>query len=150
MPIENENVQNRLDQAMNGGTPKINPDEQRRYLGTFRERVVLAIPTSEVLNPDAIDAVKKLVEKNPDLTIIINGNISSNKQSPYIRIATQNNAKFTLNTDQIYGTNPNDYAIVVAAKAAVNQTDIEFKHLEPTPSTSTTPKKSFWQKLFNK
>ena len=29
MTVENENVQNRLDQAMNGGTPKINPDEQR-------------------------------------------------------------------------------------------------------------------------
>jgi len=25
------------------GAPKVNPDEQRRYLGTFRERVSLAI-----------------------------------------------------------------------------------------------------------
>lgn len=150
MPIENENVQNRLDQSMNGGTPKINPDEQRRYLGTFKERVILAIPIAEVMNPAAMTAVEKTVKNHPDLTIIINGNISASKQSPYIKIAAKNNAKFTLNTDQIYGTKPADYAVVVADKDAVNQADIEFHQPAPTSQPQTAPKKSFWKKLFNK
>ena len=30
------------------GVPKVNPDEQRRYLGTFRERVSLAMTIAEV------------------------------------------------------------------------------------------------------
>ncbi|WP_429970684.1 YueI family protein [Fructilactobacillus sp. Tb1] len=150
MTVENENVQNRLDQAMNGGTPKINPDEQRRYLGTFRERVALAIKNSEVYQPAAIAAVEKLIQSDNSLTIIINGNIPSSQQSPYIKIATKNNAKFTLTTDKIYGTNPNDYAVVVAAKTAINEPDVAFH--EPVTETNAPdePKKSFWQKLFNK
>ncbi|CAJ2235624.1 hypothetical protein BGL38_00625 [Fructilactobacillus sanfranciscensis] len=150
MTVENENVQNRLDQAMNGGTPKINPDEQRRYLGTFKERVSLAITDSEVLNPEAIAEVENLIKNDNNLTIKINGNISPNMQSPYIKIATQNNAKFTLNTDKIYGTNPNDYAVVVAAKDAINQEDIEFHEKAISSKPKEETKKTFWQKLFNK
>ena len=37
---EKSAVDQRLQNAVYG-TPKINPDEQRRYLGTFRERVCL-------------------------------------------------------------------------------------------------------------
>lgn len=150
MPTENENVQNRLDQAMNGGTPKINPDEQRRYLGTFKERVLLAIPNSSVLNPEAIANVEKLILNNPDLIIIINGNLSPTKQSPYIKIATKNNTKFTLKTDKIYGTKADDYGIVVASQNAVNQNEIEFHPQSTKSEPKIATKKTFWQKLFNK
>nr|MWN20580.1 DUF1694 domain-containing protein [Leuconostoc lactis] len=48
----NERLQN---EQLGGGQPKINPDEQRRYLGTFRERVIAAVKKSQ-LNSPAIQA----------------------------------------------------------------------------------------------
>lgn len=41
-------INERLQQEQLGGQPKINPDEQRRYLGTFRERVIAAIKVSQL------------------------------------------------------------------------------------------------------
>ena len=40
-------MEQRIDNAIYG-PPKIKPDEQRKYLGTFRERVCLTISVAEL------------------------------------------------------------------------------------------------------
>ena len=40
-------LEQRLDNGIYG-TPQLKPDEQRRYLGTFRERVCLTISVAEL------------------------------------------------------------------------------------------------------
>ncbi|WP_413627139.1 YueI family protein [Fructilactobacillus vespulae] len=145
-----EDVQNRLDQSMSGESPKINPDEQRKYLGTFRERVALAIPFAQVTNSDAVNQTIKIIQMHPDYQIIINGALPTNQQSPYLKAAAANNAKFNINTDKIYQNTATAFAIVVAAKQSINETNIEFS--ETTSKTVNSPKTklTFWQKLFNR
>ncbi len=41
-------VNERLEQNQTGNGPSLKPDEKRLYLGTYRERVILAIKTSQV------------------------------------------------------------------------------------------------------
>ena len=48
---EKSAAQQRIDNAVYG-TPKIKPDEQRKYLGTFRERVCLTISVQELQEQD--------------------------------------------------------------------------------------------------
>ena len=47
--MTNDNLQEHLNNGLYG-TPQLHPDEQRKYLGTFRERVSLAITFKEFSN----------------------------------------------------------------------------------------------------
>ncbi|USS86829.1 YueI family protein [Fructilactobacillus cliffordii] len=149
MPNEN-NVQDRLDQAMSGGTPQINPDEQRRYLGTFRERVALVIPVGEVSNDAAIKQAQQLLEQHSNYSVLINGNLDSAFQSPYLKLASELHTKFTLKNNTDYGTAADQAGIVIAASNAINVESIEFQ--APAPKPEESPKsahQSFWQRLFH-
>ena len=42
-----DELEKRLDTGMYG-TPRVNPDEQRKYLGTFRERCYLNMTVAEM------------------------------------------------------------------------------------------------------
>ena len=42
-----DELEKRLDTGMYG-TPRVNPDEQRKYLGTFRERCYLSMTVAEM------------------------------------------------------------------------------------------------------
>lgn len=46
------------------GTPKINPDEQRKYLGTFRERVGLTINVDQLQQADWTKAFEQELTKS--------------------------------------------------------------------------------------
>ena len=45
-----DQLQQHLDKSLYGA-PKINPEEQAKYLGTFRERCLLSMTKSEMQNP---------------------------------------------------------------------------------------------------
>ncbi|EKK20888.1 hypothetical protein B808_1202 [Fructilactobacillus florum 8D] len=146
-----DEVQNRLEQSMNGTTPKINPDEQRTYLGTFRERVALTITVSQITNPQALAAAEQVINDHPDYVMLINGNLSPEQQSPYLKLATTHNVKFTLKTDQIYAIAPDKNAIVIAADHAINLAEVAFKaSATTTASAQPATHKSIWQRLFHK
>ncbi len=46
-----DELEKRLDTGMYG-TPRVNPDEQRKYLGTFRERCYLSMTVTEMKKKD--------------------------------------------------------------------------------------------------
>ncbi|USS91268.1 YueI family protein [Fructilactobacillus carniphilus] len=149
MPNEN-NVQDRLDQAMNGGTPQINPDEQRQYLGTFRERVALVVSVREVGNDAAIKQVRQLLEQHSNYSVLINGNLDSALQSPYLKLAGELHAKFTLKNNADYGTAADQAAVVIAAPNAINVESIAFHAPAPQPEEpQKSGHQSFWQRLFH-
>jgi uncharacterized protein YueI len=124
--MNNDNVNDRLEQSSMGGTPKINPDEQRRYLGTFRERVSLAIKIADLSNTNTITALKDEFKNHDNYQLIINGNIEHNLIAPFIQLASQNNIKFVIKTDSFYKTGNDNYGVVYANKASINVNPIDF------------------------
>ena len=77
MPDNKSEIDQRIQNGIYG-TPKIKPDEQRHYMGTFRERVWLTISVAEINNNDWSFAVRKELTKHPDSLVIIKGNLAEN------------------------------------------------------------------------
>ncbi|MCK8623999.1 YueI family protein [Apilactobacillus sp. TMW 2.2459] len=148
----NDNVQNRFDQSVSGTTPKINPDEQRKYLGTFRERVSLGIQIKDLSDNYAIECLLKEFNDNSDYQLILNGNVDHSLLSPFIKNASQNNIKFTIKNDSFYKNENDDYGAIYAAKSAINVNPINYKEKYPKQDINTKNKEnpknnSFFNKI---
>lgn len=147
-------MEQRIDNAIYG-PPKIKPDEQRKYLGTFRERVCLTISVAELQERNWSFAISKELQRGIGNQVFLNGNLPHAELHDYIKSATAANANFTLKTEPEFRTDPESLAVVVAAKTAVYQSPVDVKKRYPSvesqPSAKQeTPKKHFWQKLFKR
>ncbi|GLB46653.1 hypothetical protein WR164_06320 [Philodulcilactobacillus myokoensis] len=128
----NDSVNNRLEQSSSGNTPKINPDEQRKYLGTFRERVSLAIKIKDMSKDTAENNFKKEIKANPNYVVFLNGNVGQDQIGPYLKIAADNNIEFDIRTDSFYKTDPDSYGLVYANKnSSINVNPVEMSQKYP-------------------
>lgn len=126
------------------GAPKINPDEQRHYLGTFRERVSLTMTIAEVRDRNNLEAFITEITAHPDYQVILNGHIDQADLGPYMKVASQNNVQFSIKQDTIYGISDSDIGLVVCTNAtAINVAPVALRQKYPTetPSPTATPKK---------
>ncbi|MDN6362194.1 MAG: YueI family protein [Tetragenococcus koreensis] len=145
-----DELQNHLDKGMYG-TPSVNPDEQRKFLGTFRERVYIRMTIQQMKQ----DSNKKILENHlsdyPDASVLINGNASESVQSNYIQIAMKAKLKFTVVDSDLKGDD--DSGLLVVANKAVNEDTIDIAEKFNSENTqspqSTSEKKGFWHKLFH-
>ncbi|CAJ1228642.1 YueI family protein [Levilactobacillus zymae] len=142
---EKSSMEQHLDAAMYG-TPKIKPDEQRHYLGTFRERVSLAMTIAEVVDHQNLAAFITEITDHPDYQVILNGHIAQSDLGPYLKVASQHNVKFTIRQDTIYGLADSDLGLVVAAETAINQSPIALakKYPDEAAPTAQPTKKPGW------
>lgn len=158
MAIQKDATQQRLDNAIYG-TPKIKPDEQRKYLGTFRERVCLTITVAELAEQDWSNAITQELAKGIANQVLLNGNLPHQKLESYIKAISQANGHFTLKTEPQFATDDTALAIVVAASSAVNQSPVDVKKRYPQLINSATTKpdpnqamkkQSLWQRIFHR
>lgn len=70
-----DDINERLSESLYG-TPQLKPDEQRKYLGTFRERVALTLDQGEAQQPQFIDVLHNELDSHPEYHLLINGNAS--------------------------------------------------------------------------
>ncbi|WP_159592091.1 YueI family protein [Streptococcus halichoeri] len=136
---------------------RLNPDQQRYYLGTFAERVVLTIPVEEM----AQEAVKKTfedllpqyVDTYAPLFLKLAPRLKTDEQLFFMTLADKNGIPFTI-IDDTSAKSP--FALVLHTDHAVNlsQTSMSSYLANKTSSSkaaSKTPKKtSFWRQLFNR
>lgn len=150
---EKSAAQQRIDNAIYG-TPKIKPDEQRKYLGTFRERVCLTISVQELRKQNLTTALTAELERGIGELVFINGNLPHAEIRPYIQAATSNNAQFTLKTDPEFKTADDSLAVVVAAKTAVYQSPVDvlkrYPDLNQTEQSATTATEQQQPGLFSR
>ncbi|MFC6181434.1 YueI family protein [Lactiplantibacillus daowaiensis] len=126
----------RLQTAMHG-TPQLHPDEQHKYLGTFRERVEVAITVYQVKRHHYIDEMNQAFAAHPDYRLLINGNLDQDILGPYLAAVAKANVQFTLKTDSVYHTGDDNYALVFAADTAINQDVIDIeKRYQAAPTTT--------------
>ena len=64
------------------GTPKIKPDEQRKYLGTFRERVCLTISVKELHEQNWQPALVAELKRGIGNLVFLNGNLPTKISTP--------------------------------------------------------------------
>lgn len=119
------------------GTPKIKPDEQRRYMGTFRERVRLTVSVAEIKQQDWTSAVNQELHAHPDCLLIINGNISDSFTHPYLSLANSLNVSFTFKTGTDIKTDDDAFALVFTDSKAVYEHPVDVAKKYPQGKTST-------------
>ncbi len=152
MPDKKSEIYQRIQNGIYG-TPKIKPDEQRHYMGTFRERVWLTISVAEINNNDWSFAVREELTKHPDSLVIINGNLADHLTRNYIMLANQMQVQFTIKTGSDAKTTPDSLALVISDHKAVYESpvDVQKKYSRSNNNhNSVSPKKnsSIWKRLF--
>lgn len=159
--MTNDNLQEHLNNGLYG-TPQLHPDEQRKYLGTFRERVSLTITFKEFSNNQnaCLTAIKQEISSNTEeeLSIKINGQLSSDIIDKIIQISKENNTKFEYLADASFSHDDDTNAIVIcSSKSAlhIENIDVESKYhelFERKSEEKNDPeedKKGFLSKLFD-
>lgn len=159
--MTNDNLQEHLNNGLYG-TPQLHPDEQRKYLGTFRERVSLTITFKEFSNNQnaCLTAIKQEISSNTEekLSIKINGQLSSDIIDKIIQISKENNTKFEYLADASFSHDDDANAIVIcSSKSAlhIENIDVESKYhelFERKAEEKNDPKedkKGFLSKLFD-
>ena len=134
------------------GEPKLKPDEQRRYLGTFDERVLgyadINTANSPELEHGFFSILEGFQEKVEALFVKISPNIEFDKQVFYLKQAKESNCQATIVSDD-HITSPFGLVIHTNEPVQVDEKDLRFafsslweeKKVEP-------PKKSIWKKWF--
>lgn len=151
-----EDLEQRVANAAQGITPQTKPDERRRYLGSLRERVLVRMNNQEINNPDLTKTFLAHLDDYQGYTILVNGNIADNGFLGKLEgQASQKNIPFTLVNNETAKTGPEDSAVLVVAKDAINKPRIEIGQVYP-PEFPTEklpePKKKpgFFSRLFHK
>lgn len=119
-------INERLQQEQLGnGTPKINPDEQSRYLGTFRERVIVAVKVSQLGSTAIQSAFATSLKSHSIGKVLIDQNLAGDYFAEYVGLATQSKHPFTLLSDATKSHQQDDpIAVLLAANTAVNVDNI--------------------------
>ncbi|MEO1771009.1 MULTISPECIES: YueI family protein [Enterococcus] len=146
-----DNLQKHLDTGRYG-TPKINPDEQKEYLGTFRERCLLSMTIGEMQDKGNEAGLLMEIKKEPSARILINGAVSTVLQQRYITIAVKEKIDFTVVSDAIADDDSKIGLLVVADYAVdIPVIDVEKKYPklhETAKEEKPKEKSSFWNRLF--
>ncbi len=109
-----------LQQGMHG-IRETKPDERRLFLGSLRERVIIALTKGQVLRPKAYDEVIAAIESHSDATLLLNGEIDYSRFSAYIKTANKQGVPFSIVSDQQSDT---PLGLILAAKSAVEKASI--------------------------
>lgn len=103
------------------GPKEINPEERRKFLGTLRERIVLALFSAQVrgehVQPELVDEMKR----NSGARLYMNGTIDYTYLSKYIKVANQYGIPYKMVTNQGRNT---DIGLVLAYDHAVDKENI--------------------------
>lgn len=134
------------------GGPKLNPDEQRRYLGTFEERVLgyadISTANSSELEHGFFSILENFQEKVAILFVKISPSIEFDKQVFYLRQAKESNCQATIVSDD-HITSPFGLVIHTNEPVQVDEKDLRlaFSNLWEEKKAEA-PKKSIWKKWF--
>lgn len=132
------------------GGLKLNPDEQRRFLGTFEERVLgyadISTANSPELEHGFFSILEGFQEKVEALFVKISPNIEFDKQVFYLKQAKESNCQATIVSDD-HITSPFGLVIHTNKPVQVDEKDLRlaFSNLWEEKKTET-PKKSIWKK----
>lgn len=103
------------------GPKETNPDERRKFLGTLRERVEIALTQGQVMEDTIYQEVEQAMKQHKGTQLLLNGHIDYKFLSKYIKLANQNNIRYTVVTNKEYVS---DIGLVLAHQEAVDKENI--------------------------
>ena len=132
------------------GQKQTKPDERRKFLGTLRERIVIALTQSQVREKGIYKEVQDQLKKHPDAKLLLNGNMSYTFLSKYIKLADTYHVSFSMVTNKEIET---DIGLVLAYDHAIDQEEIYVQKKSEKvmeAKAKSKPKKSLFSSIKNK
>jgi uncharacterized protein YueI len=126
------------------GPLETKPDERRKFLGTLRERIIVSLKKSQVIEADIYPQIEQEMKKNPQANLFLNGNIDYSALSKYVKLAAKHNLEHTIVTNKEHDS---EIGLVLAMDHAIDKKEIYITKKEihlPEPAK----KKSLFSKLF--
>ncbi|WP_270995321.1 YueI family protein [Listeria seeligeri] len=130
-----ENIDDYLEKGMYGAK-EINPAEKKKYLGTYRERILVALTKEEVLSQQFLPELEKAILESPDSKLLLNGLLHYNSMRPYIKLAEKCKHEFSI-VSRLEGET--DLYLVLACQKAINKEDIHLYKEETPEETEQEP-----------
>ncbi|SDJ89817.1 YueI family protein [Natronincola ferrireducens] len=105
------------------GTPQIKPEEKKKWLGEFRERIILGLTMEDARKPEALSAVRKGLQDPMGEMLIVNNNIPMDIMINYMKLAKEMDKEY-----KSIATNEKEaMGVVVASRSAVEREDVIFE-----------------------
>ncbi|MCT2536155.1 YueI family protein [Aquibacillus koreensis] len=130
------------------GAKEINPSERKLFLGSLRERVLLALTKGQVMKNKGLQQLDGLMKEHKDSTLLLNGNVSYRFFKQYRALASKNKIPYTSVKNK---QAKSDFGAVLTLNYAIDKEDIELNE-EPVNSNESKKKekKSFFGSLFKR
>jgi uncharacterized protein YueI len=130
------------------GEKQTKPEERKKFLGTLRERIVVALTKSQVMEKCVYPEVEDFIKSHPNASLYVNGELNYSTISKYIQIAKKNGNSFSIVTNQLSSTN---IGLVLAFDYAIDKEDIYIsKNKSIQKESSHKKKKGLWSSLKGK
>jgi uncharacterized protein YueI len=128
------------------GAIETKPDERRKYLGTLRERIIVAMKKSQVAETEIYPQIEQLMKENPRAHLFLNGNMSYEDLSKYVKMANKQKIEHTIVTNKEHDS---EIGLVLAMDHAIDKEEI---YITKKVAVQQEVKKSkgFFAKLFNR
>jgi uncharacterized protein YueI len=143
--LKKPNVEEVLQQGIHGAL-ETKPDERRKFLGTIRERIIVALKKIQVAENRVYPEVEQEMKSNPKAHLFLNGNMNYEDLSKYVKLATKYKLEHTIVTNQEHDT---EIGLILAMDYAIDKEEIyitkkKFEYQEVKKS------KGFLAKIFKR
>jgi len=144
--LKKPNVDEVLQQGIHGPL-ETKPEERRQFLGTLRERIIIALENRQVMEKRIYPQVETEMTKNPSAHLLLNGNIDYPALSKYIKLASQHKIEHTIVTNKEHQT---EIGLILAVDHAIDKEDIYVtKKIQIQPENQKS-KKGLLAKIFKR
>ncbi|EKN71543.1 hypothetical protein BABA_00875 [Neobacillus bataviensis LMG 21833] len=126
------------------GPLETKPDERRKYLGTIRERIIVALYKSQVAEADVYPQIVRAMKEYPGAQLFLNGNMNYEELSKYVKLATKQKIEHKLVANKESDT---EIGLILAMPDAIDKEEIFITKKEPYLEKSQE-KKGLLSKIF--
>ena len=143
--MERKTVEDVLQQGIYGPL-ETKPEERRKYLGTLRERIIVALTKNQVAETKIYPQVEQSMKEYPQAQLLLNGNMAYEELSKYVKLASKNKIEHKLVTNKEHDTG---IGLVLAMNYAIDKAEISISHKVQIPE-KLPQKKGLFAKLFKR
>ncbi|MED1205242.1 YueI family protein [Heyndrickxia acidicola] len=119
------------------GTKETKPEERKKFLGTLRERIVIALLKNQIYENGTYPEIEENMKKHKQATLYLNGDVNYNYLSKYIAIAKKHSIPFSIVSKHTGDTN---IGLVLAYNYAIDQEEIYLTKKNQAASTAPIKK----------
>ncbi|PKG25140.1 YueI family protein [Niallia nealsonii] len=141
--MSNPNVDDYIKQGVYGAK-ETKPEERREFLGTLRERVVIALKQSQVLEDCVYEEVENAIKSSIGAKLYLNGHLDYAYLSKYIKVANTYKMEYTMVTNKDYVS---EIGLLVAYGHAIEKAEIFVSKNKETEDQQQTEKKGLFSSL---